>query len=100
MAISARSMRTRCTSHCAPVVAGLAALLLAPHAVGQSVRLGESGITEVDNLGRAFQTFSVFGGTPGVAAAQYYSDFRVNNYQLPIAHTFEPIAGGALAGVA
>jgi hypothetical protein len=58
------------------------------------------GVTRAEGLGRAFETFSVFGGTPGIAAAVYYSDFDLNSYQLPIAHTFAPIETGPLAGVA
>jgi hypothetical protein len=64
------------------------------------VQLGPEGVAESEDLGRAFETFSVFGGTPGIAAAQYYSAFDLNNFQLPITHTFEPIDGGHFGRVA
>ncbi len=57
------------------------------------------GVAESEGLGRAFETFSVFGGVPGIAAARYDSDFRLNSFQLPVAHTFEPIGGGSFAGI-
>jgi hypothetical protein len=66
----------------------------------QTVVLGPEGVTKSENLGRAFETFSIFGGTPGIAAAKYYSDFNINNFQLPIAHSFDPIEGGYLNGIA
>ena len=62
--------------------------------------LGPEGVTQSEGLGRAFQTFSIFGGTPGIAAARYYSDFDLNSFQLPISHSFDPIEGGFLSGVA
>ena len=62
--------------------------------------LGPEGVASSEGLGRAFQTFSIFGGTPGVAAAKFYSDFDLNNFQLPVTHTFEPFDGGYLDGVA
>lgn len=81
------------------VAGGLTMLLLATPASAQTVRLSDNGTTRVENLGRAFETFSVFGGVPGIAAAFYYSDFELNSYQLPIAHRFAPIETGPLAGV-
>ena len=57
------------------------------------------GVARSEGLGRAFQTFSIFGGTPGVAAAKFYSDFTLNNFQFPITHTFDPIEGGYLNGI-
>src|SRR3954447_17527076 len=76
-----------------------AVLLLASPALAQRVMLGPEGVAQSENLGRGFETFSVFGGTPGIAAAEYYSQFRLNTFQLPITHTFEPI-GGEFANVA
>jgi hypothetical protein len=84
----------------AGVLIGCAVLVLAPSVQAQTVVLGPEGVARSEGLGRAFQTFSIFGGTPGVAAAKFYSDFDLNNFQLPIAHTFEPIEGGYLNGVA
>jgi hypothetical protein len=81
-------------------VARFVALLLASPVQAQSVRLGPQGIAESNDLGRAFETFAVFGGIPGIAAARYNSDFSLNSYQLPIPHSFEPIANGPLAGFA
>jgi hypothetical protein len=66
----------------------------------QTLRLGVEGVAESENLGRAFQTFSVFGGVPGIAAARYYSDFNINSFQLPIARTFSPPESGPFAGLA
>jgi hypothetical protein len=77
-----------------------AVLLLASPALAQRVMLGPEGVAQSENLGRGFETFSVFGGTPGIAAADYYSKFRLNTFQLPITHTFEPIGGGEFANVA
>src|SRR5687767_11084134 len=65
----------------------------------QTVTLGPQGVTQSEGLGRAFQTFSIFGGTPGIAAARYYSNFDLNSFQLPISHSFDPIEGGFLSGV-
>src|SRR3954462_14761650 len=79
---------------------GCAVLALASSAQAQSVVLGPQGVERSENLGRAFQTFSIFGGTPGVAAARFYSDFNLNNFQLPITHTFMPVEGGYLNGIA
>jgi hypothetical protein len=73
---------------------------LASPALAQTVQLNAEGVVQSTNLGRAFEAFSVFGGTPGIAAAQYYSAFQLNNFQLPITHTFEPIDGGHFANVA
>ncbi|MBV9118761.1 MAG: hypothetical protein JOY63_15500, partial [Acetobacteraceae bacterium] len=77
-----------------------AVLLLASPALAQRVTLGPEGVVQSENLGRAFETFSVFGGTPGIAAAYYYSKFQLNTFQLPITHAFEPIDGGGFANVA
>ena len=66
----------------------------------QTVVLGPEGVERSQGLGQAFQTFSIFGGTPGVAAARFYSDFDLNNFQLPIAHTFAPFDSDFLSGVA
>src|ERR1044072_2306260 len=84
----------------AALLIGSAVLALASAGNAQTVTLGPQGVTQSENLGRAFQTFSVFGGTPGIAAAQYYSNFDVNSFQLPMAHSFDPIKGGFLSGVA
>ena len=84
----------------AAVLIGSAVLALASAGNAQTVTLGPQGLTQSENLGRAFQTFSVFGGTPGIAAAQDYSNFDVNSFQLPIAHSFDSIKGGLLSGVA
>ena len=84
---------------CAAVLAGTAVFAIASLGSAQTVTLGPQGVTQSENLNRAFQTFSVFGGTPGIAAAQYYSNFDVNSFQLPIAHSFDPIKGGFLSGV-
>lgn len=65
----------------------------------QTVRLGPQGVAQSEGLGRAFEAFSVFGGVPGIAAARYDSEFNLNTYQLPIAHTFAPIGSGWLAGI-
>ncbi len=88
------STRTRCL-----FAARLAGLLLAAPAAAQSVTIGAGGVADAHDLGRAFQTFPVFGGTPGIAAAQYYSDFSINNLQLPVRRTFAPMAGGPLADI-
>lgn len=77
----------------------LAAMLLSLPVRAQTVRLGVQGIAQSEGLGRAFETFPVFGGVPGIAAARYHSDFDLNTYQLPIAHTFAPIESGPLAGI-
>ena len=77
-----------------------ALLFLAFPAMAQSVQINAEGAVKSENLGRAFETFSVFGGIPGIAAAQYYSDFHLNSFQLPIAHTFQPLDDGGLANVA
>ncbi|MBV9655224.1 MAG: hypothetical protein JOZ42_11745 [Acetobacteraceae bacterium] len=62
--------------------------------------LDAAGVAKAEGLGRAFETFSVFGGTPGIAAAKYYSDVNLNSYQLPVAHSFAPLESGFLSGVA
>ena len=82
------------------VLAASAVLALASSANAQTVTLGPEGVTQTNGLGRAFQTFSILGGTPGIAAAQYYSDFELSSFQLPISHSFDPIEGGFLSGVA
>jgi hypothetical protein len=84
----------------AAVLIGCTVLALAGSVHAQTVVLGPEGVAHNEDLGRAFQTFSIFGGTPGVAAAQYYSDFDLNSFQLPIAHTFESIQGGYFDGIA
>jgi len=81
-------------------VAGCALLVMATSVQAQTVVLGPEGVARSEGLGRAFQTFSIFGGTPGVAAAKFYSDFDLNNFQLPIAHSFAPIEGGYFTGIA
>jgi hypothetical protein len=82
------------------ILMGCAFLFIASSVQAQTVVLGPEGVARSEGLGRAFQTFSIFGGTPGVAAARFYSDFDLNNFQLPITHTFEPFDGGYLDGVA
>jgi hypothetical protein len=82
------------------VVTCIAALAIASSGSAQTVTLGPQGVTQSDGLGRAFQTFSIFGGTPGIAAARYNSDFDLNSFQLPISHTFGPIRSGPLFDVA
>jgi hypothetical protein len=82
------------------ILIGCAFLFIASSVQAQTVVLGPEGVARSEGLGRAFQTFSIFGGTPGVAAARFYSDFDLNNFQLPITHTFEPFDGGYLDGVA
>ena len=84
----------------AAVLIGCAVLALASSVQAQTVVLGPEGVARSEGLGRAFQTFSIFGGTPGVAAAKFYSNFDLNNFQLPIAHSFDPIEGGYLNGIA
>src|SRR5215218_2893458 len=84
----------------AAILTGCAVLALASSAQAQTVVLGPEGVARSEGLGRAFQTFSIFGGTPGVAAARFYSDFNLNNFQLPITHTFKPVEGGYLNGIA
>jgi len=84
----------------AMVLAGSAAFALASSGNAQTVTLGPEGVAHSEGLGRAFQTFSVLGGTPGIAAARYYSNFDLNSFQLPISHSFDPIEGGLLSGVA
>ena len=66
----------------------------------QTVTLGPQGVAQSEGLGRAFQTFSILGGTPGIAAARYYSSFDLNSFQLPVSHSFAPIEGGLFSGVA
>jgi len=82
------------------VLAGIVAFSHASAGAAQTVILGPEGVTHSEGLGRAFQTFSIFGGTPGIAAARYYSSFDLNSFQLPISHTFAPIEGGLFSGVA
>lgn len=77
-----------------------ALVVMAPSVRAQTVVLGPEGVERSQGLGQAFQTFSIFGGTPGVAAARFYSDFDLNNFQLPIAHTFAPFDSDFLNGVA
>jgi hypothetical protein len=84
----------------AGVLIGCAVFVLASSVQAQTVVLGPEGVARSEGLGRAFQTFSIFGGTPGVAAAKFYSDFDLNNFQFPITHTFEPIEGGYFNGIA
>lgn len=84
----------------ASVFTGVAAFAIASSGNAQTVTLGPEGVTQSEGLGRAFQTFSIFGGTPGIAAARYYSNFDLNSFQLPISHSFAPIEGGFLSGVA
>jgi hypothetical protein len=76
------------------------AMLCVAPARAQIVTVDPAGMVRSEGLGRAFETFSVFGGTPGIAAAQYLSDFNITNYQLPISHTFAPIGSGVFQGVA
>src|SRR5215475_4772582 len=85
---------------CAAVLPGCAVFAIASAGNAQSVTLGPQGVEQSEGLGRAFQTFSILGGTPGIAAAQYYSNFELNSLQLPISHSFAPINGGLLSGVA
>ena len=82
------------------VLTGAAVFAIASSGNAQTVTLGPEGVTQSEGLGRAFQTFSIFGGTPGIAAARYYSNFDLNSFQLPISHSFDPIEGGFLSGVA
>ena len=82
------------------VLTGAAVFAIASSGNAQTVTLGPEGVTQSEGLGRAFQTFSILGGTPGIAAARYYSDFDLNSFQLPISHSFDPIEGGFLSGVA
>src|SRR5215475_10051643 len=84
----------------AAVLTVCAVFALASSGNGQTVTLGPGGVERSEGLGRAFQTFSIFGGTPGIAAAWYYSNFELNSFQLPISHSFDPIEGGFLSGVA
>jgi hypothetical protein len=79
---------------------GLMLLLATEAANAQTVTVDNAGVVRSEGLGRAFETFSVFGGTPGIAAAFYYSTFDINNYQLPISHTFAPINSDLLNGIA
>ena len=83
----------------AAVVVACAVLALASPGNAQTVTLGVQGVTQSEGLGRAFQTFSILGGTPGIAAARYYSKFDLNSFQLPISHSFAPIENGLFAGV-
>lgn len=83
----------------AAVLTGCAVFAFASSGNGQTVTLGPDGVTQSQGLGRAFQTFSILGGTPGIAAARYYSNFDLDSYQLPIGHSFQPIEGGLLSGV-
>jgi hypothetical protein len=84
----------------AGLLACCALLVVVSSVQAQTVVLGPEGVARSEGLGRAFQTFSIFGGTPGIAAAKFYSDFDLNNFQLPIAHSFAPIEGGILSGIA
>lgn len=79
-------------------LAFLLAVLASP-AAAQTARLAVEGVVQGQGLGRAFETFSVFGGVPGIAAARYDSDFQLNTFQLPVAHTFAPIGQGPFAGL-
>ncbi len=52
-------------------------------------------------IGQSFQALSIFSATPGIGAANYDADgFRINTYQLPISHRFEPFDAGWLGRVA
>src|ERR1700730_2528591 len=84
----------------AAVLTGTAVFAIASSGNAQTVTLGPEGVAQSEGLGRAFQTFSILGGTPGIAAAQYYSNFELNSFQLPISRSFDPIEGGLLSGVA
>jgi hypothetical protein len=84
----------------AAVLTGSAVFAIASSGNAQTVTLGPEGVTHSEGLGRAFQTFSILGGIPGIAAARYYSDFQLNSFQLPISHSFDPIESGLLSGVA
>jgi len=84
----------------AAVLTVCAVFALASSGNGQTVTLGPGGVERSEGLGRAFQTLSIFGGTPGIAAAWYYSNFELNSFQLPISHSFAPVESGPLSGVA
>lgn len=58
--------------------------------VAQTARDQFRAAAKADNVGRAFQTFNVFGGTPGISTAQYYSEVDLNSYKLPLARSFQP----------
>ncbi len=73
------------------VAAVLAASLLPVDAAAQSVRDQFRAAAKADNIGRAFQTFNVFSGTPGISTAKYYSDVDLNSYKLPLSHSFAPL---------
>jgi hypothetical protein len=81
-------------------LAAAAVSAIASSCNAQTVTLGPGGVTQSEGLGRAFQTFSIMGGTPGIAAARYDSNFDLNSFQLPISHSFDPIEGGLFSGVA
>jgi hypothetical protein len=83
----------------AAAVATSAVFAVASSSNAQTVTLGPEGVAHSEGLGRAFQTFSIMGGTPGIAAARYNSNFDLNSFQLPISHSFDPIEGGFLSGV-
>src|SRR6185436_14848621 len=84
----------------AAVLTCAAVFAIASSGNAQTVTLGPQGVTQSEGLGRAFQTFSILGGTPGVAAARYNSNFELNSFQLPISHSFAPINSGLLSGMA
>jgi hypothetical protein len=56
----------------AAVLTGTAVFALASSGNAQTVTLGPEGVARSEGLGRAFQTFSIKGGTPGITAARYY----------------------------
>lgn len=54
-----------------------------------------------DDVGNMYQSLSIFNGTPGISAANYYSDgLDLNTYKLPLASSLDPFESGLLRGTA
>lgn len=51
-------------------------------------------------MGHAVQSIAIFGGTPGISAANYQADaLRLQSYKLPVSQHFSPLHGGMLNGI-
>lgn len=77
-------------------------LLLLPFAArAESLRDEIRQQARDDNLGNMYQSLSIFNGTPGISAANYYSEgLDLNTYKLPLAYSLDPFESGLLRGTA
>lgn len=79
----------------------LALVFLPFPAAAQSLRDQLRNLAEADHLGHSVQSIAIFGGTPGISAANYQADaLRLQSYKLPVSHHFAPLQGGMLTGIA